>query len=288
MTSNQSNHTLRKSWQKNLYGNVGYPDSYTDQTFLKELKTNIDIKEITLLKCMQGTTVVIEKICLVTLFVLVFVYLYNKWVHPEIVFFCTSMLTTVCFFYYRMSFVESLNTTIREDIRTLLIFLVFGYIFSPVLHTLTDTVSTDTIYTMTFFMMCTHLIFHDYGLVAAIVSKSISLNAAIFGSICLASRLASPYHAFVLMAIAIECFVLYPMLTTKLNGNIFQITVLLPLIIYLLYNVSVSMTILFILLLIFVNVVCPYLFVNLQRYKENIYGPWDEAIVEDVDDVNQL
>lgn len=285
--STKPSDTLQKPWEKNLYGNLDYPDNFTDETFLKDLRTNIDIKEITLFKSIRGTTVLVEEICIVTLFVLVFVFLHNKWVEPEFVFSSTSVLTTLCFFYYRLNFSKILDTTIREDIRTLLIFLIFGYIFAPVLHTLTDTVSTDTIYTMTFLMMCTHLIFYDYGIVAAIVSKSISLNAAMFGSICLASRLASPFHAFVLMVIAVECFVLYPILSSKLNKNIFLIIIPLSTI-YLLYQISTTMTILFTLLLVFVNIICPCLFVNFQKYKENIYGPWDEAIVEDVNDVNHL
>uniref|UniRef100_A0A1A9VIS0 Uncharacterized protein n=2 Tax=Glossina TaxID=44049 RepID=A0A1A9VIS0_GLOAU len=68
-----------------------------------------------------------------------------------------------------------------------------------VLHTLTYAISTDTIFSMTFFVMVLNLVFCDYGLSVAMVSKAISLNAAIFGSICLASRLPTSYHAFVLL-----------------------------------------------------------------------------------------
>jgi phosphatidylinositol glycan class C protein len=34
---------------------------------------------------------------------------------------------------------------------------------SPVVFTLTKTISTDTIYAMSILMMLTHLIFYDYG-----------------------------------------------------------------------------------------------------------------------------
>jgi phosphatidylinositol glycan class C protein len=39
---------------------------------------------------------------------------------------------------------------------------------SPVMMTLTETISTDTIYAMTFFMLLANLLFHDYGTTAAV------------------------------------------------------------------------------------------------------------------------
>lgn len=287
--SDSDDKKYKKPWKKNLYDNLEYPDNYTDKSFLMELRKNIEIKQLTLWQCISGTTVVIEEICVVTLFVLIFVYLHNQWFDPKVVFLNTSTLTLLGFIYYRLSFGKTLSTPVREEIKTLLIFLVFGYIFSPVLHTLTDTISTDTIYTMTFLMMCTHLIFFDYGLSAAIVSNSLSLNAAIFGSICLASRLASPYHAFVLMTVSVECFVFFPVLTSKLNNkNVFALLALMITTLCLMYQVSTSMTILFVLLIVFINILCPFLFLRWHKHKENIYGPWDEAVVEDIDSVNKL
>ncbi|KAL9704919.1 hypothetical protein quinque_008437 [Culex quinquefasciatus] len=72
-----------------------------------------------------------------------------------------------------------------EDFKTAAAVLVFVYIFSPLLRNLTDSVSTDTI---TFLVLMLHLIFYDHCVPAAIVSKGITLNAAIFGAICLTAR----------------------------------------------------------------------------------------------------
>jgi hypothetical protein len=52
---------------------------------------------------------------------------------------------------------------VQENFKTLSIFLLFGSLVSPVLFTLTKTISTDTIYAMSTLMMLTHLIFYDYG-----------------------------------------------------------------------------------------------------------------------------
>ena len=54
-----------------------------------------------------------------------------------------------------------------DDMKTGVIFLAFSFGLSPILMTLTKTISTDTIYAMTFFMLLANLLFHDYGTSAA-------------------------------------------------------------------------------------------------------------------------
>ena len=75
---------------------------------------------------------------------------------------------------------------------------------------LTDTISTDTIYTMTTLVLLIHLIFHDYGLRSSFVSHPLSLNAGLFAAVCLASRLPTSFDAFVLLSASVLTFVLFP------------------------------------------------------------------------------
>ncbi|KAJ9589028.1 hypothetical protein L9F63_017672 [Diploptera punctata] len=274
----------QKKWKKNLYENVGYPDNYTDKTFLEELKKNVHAKEISPLNAVLGAGLVTQEICIVVLFVVIYVYLLNVWVEPETMFVQSSLVAAIGYLTYRIVLTnKNYYNVLIKDFRTVLIFVAFGYVLSPILKTLTDTISTDTIYAMTSFMMMIHLIFFDYGVSAAIVSSSLSLNAAIFGSVCLASRLASPFHAFVLLTNAVECFVLLPILLSKGKGSILVLAVMISVAIYALWTVSLTMTILFICVSIFVTVLCPIWFLRWQNYKENIYGPWDEAIVHDTE-----
>lgn len=51
--------------------------------------------------------------------------------------------------------------------KTAIMFAGFSFGLSPVLVTLTETVSTDTIYAMTTVMLLANLLFHDYGANAA-------------------------------------------------------------------------------------------------------------------------
>ncbi len=49
------------------------------------------------------------------------------------------------------------------------------------------------------------------------VQQSLSLNAAIFASVCMASRLPTTWHAFATVTVAVEMFALWPILRRKLK-----------------------------------------------------------------------
>lgn len=276
----------RKPWRKVLYEDQEYEDNFTDKTFLRDLKTNINIKEIKIVEAAIAASIFVQQFLTVCLFCLIYIYLYNEWTTPNVIF---NYSSAISFIGYVIYYTRNSNIAmIRQNLRTLITYLIFGKLFSPLLHTLTDTVSTDSIYTMAFLMLTTHLIFFDYGVNVAIISNSLSLSAAMFASICLSSRLASAHHAFVLITVAIESFVLFPMLRNNLKQH-YIITVGLTLIVLIiLYAISLNSVLFFIVLLFFMNLFCPMLFVRYQKYKENIYGPWDEAIIENAVNINDL
>jgi hypothetical protein len=57
--------------------------------------------------------------------------------------------------------------SVNDDAKSVVIFLSAGYGFSPVLKTLTASISTDTIHATSCLMFLTHLVFHNYGMDAA-------------------------------------------------------------------------------------------------------------------------
>ena len=57
---------------------------------------------------------------------------------------------------------------VLDDFKSAILYLVFGAGLSPILMTLTKTISTDTIYAMTTIMLLANLLFHDYGANAAL------------------------------------------------------------------------------------------------------------------------
>ncbi|KAH8245967.1 hypothetical protein KR026_001940 [Drosophila bipectinata] len=273
----------RPPWVKNLYSNREYPDNYTDASFLKDLRTNLHVRIYTYPEALAGATVLSNQISCITGFLILFQLLLSDRVAPTTILVPSCAVTGIGYLCYRG---RSLSLSLLgEDSKTLFTVVFFGYLFSPMLHTLTQAISTDTIYTMTFFVLLANLVFSDYGLDVAMVSKAISLNAAIFGAICLASRLLTSYHAFVLLVEAAVYFVLYPIMTEASWSPVFMVPIFAACC-SALYWISQPVLYLYASTIIFINFICPFIFVRLQQHKFNIHGPWDEAIVEENTDEN--
>ncbi|KAG7312751.1 hypothetical protein JYU34_001128 [Plutella xylostella] len=273
--------TRKKPWVKNLYENREYPDNYTHSKFLEDLRKNLYVEKVTLTQAVVGSFRVALRVCLCILYAVIFVYMYNFWIPTETVIYTSIFTTFISYILY--IFVNGCDSILKH-FKTVLIYLVIGYILSPILHTLTDTVSTDTIFAWAVIMLLIHLIFFDYGVPAAIVSNALSINAALFASICLVSRLSTPFDAFILLTVSVIFFVLSPQLFKVLiNTKVFIVLFFISLFLTLtsLYVISTTLLCYFVLLLLVLCVYCPVMFVRWQKYKENIYGPWDEAVINE-------
>ncbi|KOB69882.1 putative serologically defined colon cancer antigen 10, partial [Operophtera brumata] len=258
----------KKPWIKNLYENREYPDNYTHPKFLEELRKNIYAEKVTLSQAVKGSFRVVLRICICVLYAVLFFYMYNDLINTYTVIY-TSILTTLLSY---ILYIYINGSAVLSHFKTVLVYLVLGYLLSPILHTLTDTVSTDTIFAWAVIMMLVHLIFFDYDVPAAIVSKSLSINAAIFASVCLVSRLSSPFDAFVLLTVSVIFFVLSPQfiqvyLYTQLFSLVYIFTVVLTLVS--LYTVSITLMVYFVFMVLLVSLYCPLMFVKWQRYKDN-------------------
>lgn len=277
----------KKPWRKVLYENHEYEDNYTDSSFLNDLQKNRDLRFVGYIDAIQGAAKLSQQITTVIIFMMLFYLMYIEETSPKSVIVQTTALTVLGYVYFIFETKGSIQG-IFKDSKTVLGVLVFGFIFSPLLHTLTDSISTDTIFSSTFVIMVIHLMFFDYGLEAYMVSKAISLNAAIFASICLSSRLKSSFHSFVLLTVAVECFVLLPIFlkhcfTSTAATALYSIG-LVSTASYLLYSFTiVPLLCTYLGLIFFVNFVCPVIFVRQQKFKNNIHGPWDEAILREAD-----
>lgn len=269
-----------------MYENRDYPDNYTDSKFLEDLRKNLYVEKVTLRQAVEGSFRVVLRLSLCVLYAILFVYMYNDWVHTYTVIYVSVIVTVVSYFIYL--FTE--GSAILSNLKTVLVYVVIGYLVSPILHTLTDTVSTDTIYAWAVIMMLTHLIFFDYSVPVALVSNSLSINAAIFASVCLVSRLSTPFDAFVLLTVSVIFFVLSPQLfKVLLRTRLFlaSCVIVLCLAVVCLYSVSVTLLFYFVVLVSILTLYCPVMFVRWQKYKDNIYGPWDEAVINDSDDLDE-
>ncbi|GAU98914.1 hypothetical protein RvY_09990 [Ramazzottius varieornatus] len=268
-----------------LWKNQGTPDNHTDdETFLKELRTNVNLKTYTFFEAVRGTAVLVQQVCLAVLFVLIYVYIYEKRIDAfQVIFALSIQLAFGNAWYRRMQGMSDIFPS-KKEMHTCLVIYGFAFGVSPILSTLTRTVSTDTIYLMVTGMLMANIAVHDYGPRALVVSQAFSLNAAFAAAVCLASRLPSSLDAFALIISAAGIFGLWPamrsVLQRKRPGYFLSVTPMLILAdVTLVAFVSKFFALMFFLMIIGLSLLCPFLFVRLQRYKTTIHGPWDEAVI---------
>jgi len=170
--------------------------------------------------------------------------------------------------------------------RSILFLICSVYGLSPVLRTITEPFSLDTINALTIMLFTIHFYFQDYAYVSGLSSRfkaPISLNAAFFGAVCLASQLSTDMHVFSIMYLAVVLFALFPKLRNTIqnyskqfnwyfNSFLFFVTIAL------LWPISFMFTTIYIVTVLSITFICPSWLLFMQRYKNTINGPWDEAI----------
>ncbi|EDO32752.1 predicted protein [Nematostella vectensis] len=278
----------RRPWRKVLYEDQDYPDNHVDKSFLEEMKKNLHTRTYKLRDVIWESGVVSQQISSVCIFASLFVYMEQDNLSPSTLLMISSALTLSGYLLYDLmdhgEAREKSGRTRMDDVKSMLLVLGCVLFFSPVLKNLTDTISTDTIYAMTAVMLGMNLLFHDYGTSAAIVSNSASLNSATFASVCLASRLPTAWHAFVTVIFAMQLFALLPALRQQIKAKLGLLHVLFTCCMvgvsaFLLYPLSLLMASLFVMIILDVTLLCPLWLVKLQDLKNNIHGPWDEAVI---------
>eukprot|EP00802_Teleaulax_amphioxeia_P008282 Tamp_08290.p1 GENE.Tamp_08290~~Tamp_08290.p1 ORF type:complete len:479 (+),score=50.55 Tamp_08290:881-2317(+) len=176
--------------------------------------------------------------------------------------------------------------TLVVYMRSMLLFVVALCTLAPVLRTLTMTISDDTLAAWSSLFLTVNLFCQDYGWIngkAATFQGSVSLNAGMFVSVMLASRASNNVHVALLMTSAVEVFALAPRVyrTVKIMSETAHIllSALLTIFCFLvLSSIHKALGCLFGLSVFFISVICPLTFLYIQRYKNKINGPWDEAV----------
>lgn len=123
----------KKPWKKVLYGNEEYPDNYTDESFWKDLKTNLNLKTYKLLEIISGLTRLSQEISFVALFLVIFYYLSINELQPQKLLFNSFVVTGFGYFCYVGKNLSS--QAVIEDSKTVLAVFLFTYLFSPLLQT---------------------------------------------------------------------------------------------------------------------------------------------------------
>jgi phosphatidylinositol glycan class C protein len=279
----------KKPWRKILYETQQYPDNYVDSdTFLIGLVQNANFIQYDFWTVVLESAAVSQQVTIVALFCRMFVEI---WVEAlELPFLLTINAGIVVVGYLLFVLLENTEFDLRKFFRQAIkILLVFSTVLalSPVLHTLTNSFSDDTIWSLTSVLLVIHLYFHDYGYINAVSDRftaPVSVNAAIFASVCLASRLKNSLYVFVFISFAIVTFALFPNARNRLRRFSVEFHVGLTVLLFvlaacLIMSISYFIAIAYIVAIFSITFLGPYGLIFIQKYKNGINGPWDEAIV---------
>ncbi|KAN0012174.1 hypothetical protein ACTFIU_007472 [Dictyostelium citrinum] len=286
-SNNLNNNNIDTKWKKNLYEKQPYSDNYTDETFLIGLVQNANFIKYDFWTVVLDSFTVSQQITSVILFAIIFFHsLKHTLTLPFLVAMAGGFLVLG---YIAIIIIDPSANFLSIRSSFLHIILLFGTVYglSPVLRTLTNSFSDDTIWALTFILLLAHLFFHDYGYTnneSQKFSAPVSLNAAIFASVLLGSRLPSNIHVFVLISYAIETFALFPIFRHHLKRHSMELHVGLTVILcvtcsLLLLGMSKLLALIYIGIIGTITFVCPLWLIFIQKYKNEINGPWDEASV---------
>jgi phosphatidylinositol glycan class C protein len=162
---------------------------------------------------------------------------------------------------------------------------------SPILKSLTKSTSSDSIWAMSCWLMIINVFFFDYrGGVGVKFPASLSTNAALMASTVLASRLPSTEHVFSLTLFSIEVFGLFPVFRRHLRHMSWRGHVTLTAVLVMGAGGGVGVVVsgggwkaalvgvtLGNLLTGLAMGGASWWLIGLQKYKNEIHGPWDPA-----------
>jgi len=161
---------------------------------------------------------------------------------------------------------------------------------SPVLRSLTVDVADDTLILWTVILFCVHLLSHDYQQIPQIQAQSgspISFNSIFLASVLLSSRMEHMPSSFVLLFQSLMIFGGGPYFRGHLRSHDrttyekYSIISTLQLALFVLMSVGIAGAIYYSLLVLFLMIGGPILFIYAYSFKNDIRGPWDIPTVKD-------
>ncbi|KAG8759552.1 hypothetical protein FRC14_005675 [Serendipita sp. 396] len=282
-----------KNWQRILWKRQPFPDNYVSPSrFLESLRKNSNFVPYTYAPLVLAATSVCQHVANIFTFLSVFIRLKEKTSDPRVVIWISIFLFITGYLLWEMTS-RTPTSTHKNEARSrvmrssILVFMAL-LALSPVLRTLTQATSSDSIWALSFFLFALHTLLADYTDPIPYESRErltsvLSMNAAISSSVVLASRLDSDIAVFSLTLLAVQAFALFPLLRRQLHHTpmVMRMTIT-----SFLSSVSISLMghhstvagLLTCFILVFVTFFAPAVLVWAQRYKNEIRGEWDVAV----------
>lgn len=273
-------------WQKVLYRRQPYPDNYSgnDEQFLCELRKNLSAVKYTYCEAVFGVARLVFHLNLIVLLYIIFEYVFDNTLDVSTL--ATGLISSSLFLYVTYAFVMSeVGINFLDHFYTVVVLILFGYATTPAIRTLTDTISTDTIFALSFITALISCVFHDYGINAPIVSYQLSVSSGLSSAVFLLSRLNSNDVAFVMLSMAFALHAFTPFFRNLLFTRYAVISLIVTFSLavcstYLLWTLYVELSVIWMFCQFFLLFICPLILIIKQQSKQTIHGPWDEAVPE--------
>ncbi|KAG9320019.1 hypothetical protein KVV02_002071 [Mortierella alpina] len=278
----------RAPWRKLLYVKQDYPDNHVDSTFLEDLQKNANIRHYEYWPVVLESVMITQHISSIVIFVAVFKFLYQKQLSPHDLLGLGTAGTALGYIFLDRTnsiLAPSSNYQRRKVFKGATIIFLTLLVLTPILQTLTLDTTEDTVWALSAFLFLVNLAFHDFDSDSRVNIRhpgSLSTNAAIFASAVLASKLATHMHVFGLLVFAVQWFALFPMVRRQVKIISIRLSVVMTVVLVcsatkLLSPISSAIVVVYLSGMVFVTFVCPFWLIWIQRYKNKIHGPWDEA-----------
>ena len=296
---------------KPLYILSNKPDNHVDEMFLHQLKKNINVPCFKYSELVYATCPLIQHLSCILVFLNVYSMVKAGVMKTRELCFLSNILTLggyASWIYWIKRSAELFDNIIKNEkskskqyeskeknqVKAAMIFLMVLLGLSPVLKTLTVDYSYDTICTMTLVLFLVNICCSDYsgkyytsntaghrGQVIDIINP-VALNAAMVASVLLASRLDNNLQVYGLMVGSGNWFALFPVTRAAIRmrfGLIGDLLLTLGLVLLcVIFNYKHKLVLsVYTAITLFITIVSPWWFSKLQRFKNNIHGPWDEA-----------
>mmetsp|Transcript_4888 Transcript_4888/g.10496 ORF Transcript_4888/g.10496 Transcript_4888/m.10496 type:complete len:417 (+) Transcript_4888:76-1326(+) len=278
--------TAPHKWERVLWKRQPYSDNYTDATFLRELVVNASVPTRHYWAVVLDSAAITQQMSVVVAAVAVPSHLLNGSLPAQVVLVACAVLLLTGYAVCALLGGHILGGSLAHGVRQCSLLVGGVFFLSPLLHTLTRTVSADTIIALTVLLLLGHLVLHDYNFVNSVtdrLSGTLSLGAAVFAAVLLSSLMASELDVFAQVLFSLEAFLLSPFARHYIRGasttaHIVTTLLLLAGALVLLAPLSTPLAALFVGAVICVTFLCPLWLVSIHKFKAQINGPWDEAV----------
>lgn len=267
-----------RGWKKLLYLGQPYPDNYTDCSFLDQLKRNTTVAKYSPHKLFSDFSLIAFYGLLLLIINCNFSAIHNGIWNAYVPTLYSSLALALCSV---LSYPTGLDLSL---VKLYVVICMLLLLFSPALRSLTQSTSLDSIRALLFILTCANIVCHDYSLELRSLYKSVlSTNLSFANAIVMASRLQTSMSVFSFLVFSIQISVLAPLLDFHLRKTLAllhycamafvlatQSTML-----YVTHGSKVSLS--YLVAVAFVLFGLPWYFAFLQKYKNELQGPWDTA-----------